>query len=68
VIHDVDAVVKRAVQLASEKTVVAINGSVMHLAIETICVHSDTEGADVLARRIREGLEAAGIRVTAIGS
>src|SRR5215831_12445958 len=65
VIHDVEAVVKRAVQLAAEKVVVAIDGSVIHLNVETICVHSDTAGADVLAHRIREGLEAAGIRVTA---
>jgi len=66
VIHDVDAVVQRAVQLASEKTLVAIDGSVIHLNIETICVHSDTDGADVLAQRIREGLEAAGITVKSL--
>ena len=66
VIHDVDAVVKRAVQLVSENTVVAINGSIIHLSVDTICVHSDTDGADILAQRIREGLEAAGIRVAAL--
>jgi 5-oxoprolinase (ATP-hydrolysing) subunit A len=65
VIHDVDAVVKRAVQIARDHEVVAVDGSTVPLNVETICVHGDTEGADVLARRIREGLEAAGITVTA---
>ena len=65
VIRDVDVVVKRAVQIAREHEVVAIDGATVPLNVETICVHGDTEGADVLARRIRDGLEAAGITVTA---
>src|SRR5262249_28496490 len=68
VIHDVNAVVKRAIQLAREHTIVAVDGSILSLNVDTICVHSDTEGADVLAQRIREGLEAAGIRVTAVSA
>jgi 5-oxoprolinase (ATP-hydrolysing) subunit A len=68
VIHDVDAVVKRAVQIARDHEVIAIDGSTVPLNVETICVHGDTEGADVLARRIREGLEAAGITVTAFST
>jgi UPF0271 protein len=63
VIHDVDAVVKRAVQLARDHTVVAIDGSIIPLNVETICIHSDTESADVLAQRIRDGLETAGVVV-----
>jgi UPF0271 protein len=66
VIHDVHSVVKRAIQLAREHTVVAVDGSNISLNVETICVHSDTEGADLLAQRIREGLEGAGVRVAAV--
>jgi len=66
VIHDVNSVVKRAIQLAREHTVVAVDGSNISLNVETICVHSDTEGADLLAQRIREGLEGAGVRVAAV--
>jgi UPF0271 protein len=68
VIHDVDAVVHRAVQLAREHTVVAVDGSVVSLNVETICIHSDTEGADVLAQRIRAGLESSGVRVLAVST
>ena len=68
VIHDVDAVVARAVGMVKDRTVVAIDGSTVKLEADTICVHGDTPGSDVLAARIRRGFEAAGISVKAIGS
>ena len=68
VIHDAAAVVARAVRMVKEHTVVAIDGSVVALEADTICVHGDTPGSDDLARRIRAGLEAAGVTVRAIGS
>jgi UPF0271 protein len=66
VITDVEQVVKRAVHIACEHSVVAMNGSVLPLKIDTLCVHGDTEGADLLGARIRAGLEAAGVRVIAL--
>jgi 5-oxoprolinase (ATP-hydrolysing) subunit A len=68
VIHDADAVVTRAVRMAKEKTVVAIDGSIVQLEADTVCVHGDTPGSDQLAAKIRAGLEAAGITVKAIGA
>jgi len=68
VIHDADAVVARAVRMVKERTVVAIDGSVVPLEADTICVHGDTPGSDALAAQIRAGLEAAGITVKAIGA
>jgi UPF0271 protein len=67
VIHDASAVVARAVRMVKEKTVVAIDGSVVPLEADTICVHGDTPGSDDLAAKIRAGLEAAGVTVKAIG-
>ena len=67
VIHQPDAVVARAVRMVTDRTVVAIDGSVVPLEAETICVHGDTPGSDVLAGRIRAGLERAGVTVKAIG-
>jgi UPF0271 protein len=66
VIHDVEAVARRVVQIARDHSVVAVDGSRVTLNVETICVHSDTEGADVLARRVRESLEASGIVVKSL--
>ena len=68
VIHDAAAVVARAVRMVKEHTVVAIDGSVVALEADTICVHGDTPGSDELAAKIRTGLEAAGVIVRAIGA
>jgi UPF0271 protein len=68
VIHDVEAVVKRAVQIACEHTVRAVDGSTVQMQVETICIHSDTEGADLLALQIRQGLHAAGVNVVSVSS
>ena len=68
VIHDAEAVVTRAVRMVKDKDVVAIDGSVVRLEADTICVHGDTPGSDALAAQIRAGLERAGVTVRAIGS
>jgi len=68
VFHDPDVVVARAVRMVKERSVVAIDGSVVPLEADTICVHGDTPGSDDLAARIRAGLEAAGVVVRPIGS
>jgi UPF0271 protein len=66
VISDPHVVVARAVRMAKEGTVVALDGSVLRLETSTICVHGDTPGADQLAAKLRAGLEAAGITVKAL--
>jgi 5-oxoprolinase (ATP-hydrolysing) subunit A len=63
VIDDPDTVVDRAVAMARERAVVAIDGSRVAIEVETICVHGDTPGAAALASRIRQALANAGIDV-----
>jgi UPF0271 protein len=63
IIHDVNAVVARAVGMAKDGTVEAIDGTTIRLQADTICVHSDTPGADDLAAKLRAALQAAGILV-----
>jgi UPF0271 protein len=67
VIHDPAAVVARAVRMVSDRSVVAIDGTVVPLDADTMCVHGDTPGSDDLAAQIRAGLEAAGVTVKSIG-
>ena len=57
----------RAIRMATDKMVVAVDGSVVRVDVDTICVHSDTPGAADLAARLRAGLEAAGVTVKAVG-
>jgi 5-oxoprolinase (ATP-hydrolysing) subunit A len=68
VIHDAETVVARAVRMVTERSVVALDGSVVPLEVDTICVHGDTPGSDELAAKIRAGFEAAGVRVFPIGA
>jgi UPF0271 protein len=68
VIHDPDHVVSRAVQMVKDRGVKAVDGSFVALEADTICVHGDTPGSDVLASRLRTAFESAGIQVRPIGS
>jgi UPF0271 protein len=68
VVHDADKVVARAVRMATERSVVAIDGTVVPLEADTICVHGDTQGSDDLAAKIRAGFEAAGVQVRPVGA
>jgi UPF0271 protein len=65
VIDDAEVVVKRAVAIACDRTVIAADGTRVRLEVETICVHGDTPGAAVLAARIRQTLGDAGIEIKA---
>jgi UPF0271 protein len=53
----------QAVAIARGEGVRAVGGAHVALQAQTICVHSDTPGAAVIARAVRCGLEEAGIRV-----
>ena len=63
VIHDHDHVAERAVRMVRDRVVVAIDGAVVPLEADTICVHGDTPGAATLAKVIRSSLEASGVTV-----
>jgi UPF0271 protein len=67
VIEDPATVVARAVRMVRDGAVEALDGSLLTLRVETICVHGDTSGSDRLATSLRAGLDAAGIMVSAIG-
>lgn len=67
VIHDPEQVVSRAVKMVKERGVTAVDGTFVPLDAETICVHGDTAGSDVLAARLRAGFAAAGVEVRAVG-
>jgi UPF0271 protein len=67
VIHDADVVEARVLRMATDRTVDAVDGSVVRLDIDTICVHGDTRGAADLAARIRRALDASGVHVKPVG-
>jgi UPF0271 protein len=67
VIHDPQIVVQRALRMVTEGEVQAVDGTIVSVRPDTICVHGDTPDAALLARRIREAFESAGIEVRSVG-
>lgn len=65
VLEDSAQVLAQALDFARDGAVAVRGGGRIALAIDTLCLHSDTPGAAEHARRLRTGLEAAGIRVRA---
>ncbi len=63
VITDPEEIIRRAVSIAQGQ-VTTITGKTMRISAETICLHSDTPGVTALAKLVRDGLEAAGARLT----
>ena len=67
VIKDPQEVSERALRMAKEGIVIAVDGTSIPLEAQTLCVHGDTPSAVDLVRSIRETLEAAGVVVTPMG-
>ncbi|MER7115976.1 LamB/YcsF family protein [Saccharomonospora azurea] len=63
VVLDPDVVVERSVRMAVEGAVQAVDGSVLKLSPQSLCVHGDTPGAVEIARRVRKALADAGVAV-----
>jgi 5-oxoprolinase (ATP-hydrolysing) subunit A len=65
VVHDVEAVVARAVRLVTTGRVTTVDGSEVAVQADSLCVHGDTPGALALVQAIRARFAAAGIGVAA---
>jgi UPF0271 protein len=65
VVTDPEAVVERSLGLARDRAVISRSGARIEVSARSLCLHGDTPGAVELARRVRERLEASGIRVEA---
>jgi len=64
-VDDPEAVVRRAVGMARDGEVVAVDGGRIAVRARSLCLHGDTPGAARLAARVRAALEAAGLPVEA---
>jgi UPF0271 protein len=62
-VHDPASVAGRAVRMAVDGEVVAVDGTRRRLEIDSVCVHGDTPGAVELARAVRTAMESAGLRL-----
>lgn len=60
---DSATVASRAVSMARDRRIVAVDGSTVELAAQTLCLHGDTPGAAEHAAAVRAALEAAGFGI-----
>ena len=60
VIHDPDAAAQRVASMIGRGEVIAIDGSVIPITVESICVHGDSPGAVQIAA-LRERLTEDGV-------
>lgn len=65
IIHDPEEAARRAVQIVLHGKLEAVDGSLIRLEAETLCIHGDNPKAPQIARRIREALEAEGVEIRA---
>jgi len=63
VIHDPEEAASRAVRMAVDGVVIAVDGSRVPLKVHTLCLHGDNPQGVALAAAIRHRLEAAGVIV-----
>ena len=65
-ITDPDKVAERVLGF-TRGVVTSMAGKEIRIEIDTICLHGDTPGAGTIARRVRERLEAAGVKPRPMG-
>lgn len=60
--------VQVTIQLVRQGTVRAIDGSLLPMEVDTLCIHSDTPYAVEIARAVTEALRAEGVELKAMSA
>jgi len=63
VLHDPPQVADRVLRMVERGEVVAVDGTVVDLVVDSVCVHGDSPGAVAMARAVRTALEGSGTAV-----
>lgn len=63
VLHDPAEVAEHVLRMATEQSVKAIDGSILKIRAESICVHGDSPGAVAMATAVKSVLGEAGVAV-----
>jgi UPF0271 protein len=67
-IEDIELAVAQALGIARDGTVQSVDGRTVSLRADTLCLHGDGPHAVQLARRLRDALDATGLRIAAPGA
>lgn len=65
VLHDTDLIAHRVLEMVDTGRVTAVDGTVIGVEVESVCVHGDSPGAVGIATAVRDRLVAAGVDLAA---
>lgn len=68
VIHDPEQVVARVLEVIKSQKVTTVTGESIAMPVQSILLHSDTQGALELATRLRRALQDAGAEITPLSA
>ena len=63
VLHDEALIAQRMLTLVREGVIEAVDGSMVRVEADSICVHGDSPGAVAIARKIRQRFESEGVQI-----
>ena len=63
VLHDEQLIAQRMLTLVREGVIEAVDGSMVRVEADSICVHGDSPGAVAIARNIRQRFEQEGVKI-----
>ena len=67
VIHDTNEVVERSLRMVRDGKAKAINGDIIDVQADSLCLHGDTPGAVEMARALKQALEDESIEIKPLG-
>ena len=67
VLHDVDQVAERSLDMVTQGTATAVTGERIDVEADSLCIHGDTPEAVEMAAALRSGLESAGVGLAPLG-
>jgi UPF0271 protein len=65
VLRDPATIAERALAMVNTGSVAAVDGSMIRIEVESVCVHGDSPGALAIATAVRERLLAGGVDLAA---
>src|SRR6516162_2592317 len=66
VLHDADEIRDRVVAMVLDEAIVSRSGKRLPVRLDTLCLHGDAPSAVAAARAVRQGLEAAGVKIVTL--
>jgi len=66
VLHDADEIRDRVVRMVGDEEIISRTGKRLKVRLDTLCLHGDEPSAVIAARAVRQGLEAAGVKIVTL--